>query len=277
MTTRKLLPLFLAGVVFVTALFLMQPPPPRQVVTATRFLPAGHTLTARDLHVLELPAASVPPEAFEAPAALLGETLRVDRTAGDLLLPSHLGGEALTLAPDERAVAVEVTDAAGLAGLLRPGDHVGVTAVVLQQSGTFAKVIAENLRVLYLSPDFEALDPAVLLPEEDAGLVAGGTSVQREPTGVVILAVPIDLMGVPYEFSPYGVASSTRLINVVDLLPALEHAREVELSLFLQPEQAQPFTTAGVYVPDLVITPGPSPTPTVTPTPTHTPAGTPAP
>ena len=274
MRTKKLLPLGLAAVVFVVALLNLQPEPEATLVVAARELPAGHTLEAQDLVLHTHPANLIPEQAYMEMTTLVGETLRVDRTAGDVLLPGHLGGEALTLAPSERAVAVEVTDAAGLAGLLRPGDLVGVTAVVLQQSGTFAKVIAENLRVLYLSPDFEALDPAVLLPDEEAGLVAGSTSVQRETTGVVILAVPTTLTVIPYEFAPFGVPADQRVVSVVDLLPSLEHAREVELSLFLQPPASESFVTSGVYVPDLVITPGPSPTPTVTPTPTLTPQGT---
>jgi pilus assembly protein CpaB len=275
MAKKNIFPLLLSAVVFIIAVLQLQPPPEVAVFVAAKNLPAGHTLQEPDLEVRQLPEHLVPEGAFLAPDGLVGETLRVDRTPGDVLLPEHLGGEALTLAPDERAVAVEVTDAAGLGGLLRPGDRVGITAVVLQQSGTYAKVIAEDLRVLYLSPDFEALDPAVLQPEEEAGLVAGSSGYQRETSGVVILAVPTDLSIVPYEFAHLGVATMQKLINVVDLLPALEHAREVELSLFLQPPQAEPFTTSGVFVPDLVITPGPSPTPTATPTPTVTPFGSP--
>ncbi len=274
---KKLVPLLVAGFIFIAALVLMGAT--RQKTTAVYVaswnLPTGHTLVSADLTLASLPDASVPEGAVteENVSMLLGGVLRTDRSAGDVLTPAQLGGQSLTLKPNERAVALSVTDSAGLAGLLKPGDYVGVTAVLSLGSGggTYAKVLAEGLRVLYLTPEYAALDPAVYEQSQNPGAAQGNSAYQssqvpnRENTGVVVLAVPTDLEVVAYDFAPFGVDSPTRLIALLDLLPALDHAKEVAISLFIQPDKADAFTTSGVYLPDLVLTPGASPTPTETP------------
>ncbi len=270
---KKLLPLLAAGFVFVLAVVLMGVTRQKTtaIVVASRALPTGHTLKATDLTLADLPEASVPADAVTEAnlATLVGGTLRTDRSPGDVITSQHLGGQSIALQPNERAVALEVTDAAGLAGLLKPGDLVGVTAVLnLGNAGTYAKVIAEDLRVLYVSPEYSALDPAVYEQAQNPDAAQSGSAYQnaqvpdRKKTGVVVLAVSIDAQAIAYDFAIYGVESPARVVNVMDLLPALDHAREVELSLFIQPSKAEPFTTSGVFLPDLIITPGPSPTPT---------------
>lgn len=288
---KKLVPLILAGFVFFVALMLMGATRQKTtaVYVAAQNLPTGHTLTSADLTLADLPEAAVPEGAVteENVSVLLGGILRTDRSAGDVVTVAHLGGQSLTLKPNERAVALSVTDSAGLAGLLKPGDYVGVTAVLSLGSGggTYAKVLAEGLRVLYLTPEYAALDPAVYEQYQSPNTTTGSSAYQssqvpsRDNTGVVVLAVPTDMEVVAYDFAPFGVDSPTRLMSLLDLLPALDHAREVELSLFIQPDKASPFTTSGVYLPDLVLTPGASPTPTETPfghSPAPLPTGTPA-
>lgn len=274
---KKLVPLLLAGFVFIVTLMLMGATRPQTtaVYVARQNLPTGHPLTAADLTLANLPDAAVPEGAVteENVSVLLGGILRTDRSAGDVVTPAQLGGQSLTLKPNERAVALSVTDSAGLAGLLKPGDYVGVTAVLSlgNGQGTYAKVLAEGLRVLYLTPEFAALDPAVYEQAQNPNASSGGVGTStyqssqvpsRDNTGVVVLAVPTDVEVVAYDFAPFGVDSPTRLMSLLDLLPALDHAKEVALSLFIQPDKAQAFTTSGVYLPDLVLTPGPSPTPT---------------
>lgn len=270
---KRILPLFLAVIIFAVALVLMRPEPTVSIVTAARDLPIGYQIAAADLQVRQIPKSMAPSGAFNDPAAAIGGTLRIPRAAGDVLFPANLGGEQLVLAPDERAVAIKVDDSAGLAGMLQPGDTVGVTAVIFNaggqgQQGAFSKTIGSGLRVLYISPDFRALEPVNALPEAEAtpaqiGIVQ--TTADRTDSGVVILAVPTDSTAVAYDFSPFGVEIATRLVYITDLLPALDHAQNVQLSLFLEPDDPQDFVTSGIYLPDLVITPGPSPTPTETP------------
>ncbi len=281
---KKIIPIILAVFVFMLAFVFLNARQEKtvQVVAAAADLPAGHTLTDDDLTLVEAPENTLPQNAVSDPSQLVGETLRVDRTAGDYITSAHVGGQSVELAPDERAIAVEVTDSAGLAGLLKPGDMVGITAILATsgQSG-YAKMIAEGLRVLYVSPEFRALDPAVYQQAEDTsgGFGASGDVPTRETSGVVVLAVPIRDVVVTYDFKPFGVDDESRVVNVVDLLPALDRLNNVKLSLFIQPQNAKQFSTSGVSLPALVITPGPSPTPgpealqpgAPTPTPTAAP------
>ncbi len=289
---KRFVPILIAGVVFFIALMMMQPEPLVSLVAAAADLPAGHIIQASDLKTVEMPKSMAPAGAFNDPNAIIGQRLRLARTAGDLLFPSHLGGETIVLQPDERAIAIHVTDSGGLAGLLKPGDQVGVTAVLPDGSGsgTFGKAVVGGLRVLYISPSFQAEDPPAepsstspQSTEESSSSGAfsasgsgfqGGT--QRQETGTVVLAVPITARVIGYDFTAFGVPNDTRLIYAVDLLPALDQAGNAKLSLYLEPEQAQAFVSSGIYLPDLVRTPGPSPTPTETPFGPAAISGTPA-
>jgi pilus assembly protein CpaB len=185
-----------------------------------------------------------------------------------VILRSHLGGTDLELGEEERAVGIQVSDSGGLAGLLKVGDRVGVNAVIETSQGSYSKVIADGLRVLYISPSCLAEVPQVEAVPEEGGLGASGIDEPRDTEGVVILAVPVGVHIVPYDFSPYGAESETRPTNIIELLSAFDHSPKVKLSLFLDPELRGGFLTAGVLIPDLVVRPQPTPTPTLEPTPT---------
>ncbi len=242
------------------------------VAVAAYDMPAGHVLDAADLKLEERPESIVSEGAFADPVLLVGETLSVPRSGGDLILRSNLGGETVPLEVDERKVAIEVNNAGGLAGLLKVGDLVGVTAVLRTSEGTYSKVVAEGLRVLAISPEFQAIDPMayqsdpLAVSEEGSNMDSfGAPAPTRDETGVVSLAVPIYAQVVAYDFERFGVGTDAVMVNLLELLPALDHTSDVEFSLFLVPKGAVAFSTSGLFVPDLVRTPGPSPTPTVTP------------
>ncbi len=257
----RIIPLLIAGLVFLAALFLLRPEATVPILTAGRDLPQGHKIGEGDLTLVQYPKNLAPKGAYNDPTAVIGQTLSEPRRAGDVLYPANLGGEKLALDPDERAVALQVSDSAGLAGLLKPGDHVGLTAIIFEQNGAFSKNVASSLRVLYISPDFAALDPLAAAPGSNASQFSDATARTRLSQGVVVLAVPAKAQLVAYDFASFGVESKARLISLVDLLPALDQAQNVKLSLILEPDQPGELITSGVYLPDLVITPGPSPTP----------------
>ncbi len=267
---KKILPIAIAGIVFFFALLLMRPEETVPVVVAAMDLPGGHILTETDLQVRQSPGSAVPTGAVSDPTSLIGKTLSMARVAGDLILPANLGGENLQLAADERAIAIHVSDSAGLAGLLKPGDRVGLTVTFGGQqfggeegkTGAFAKNLANGLRVLYISPDFIALDPASSVPASSGGGFSGGGGAtrQRKSDGVIVLAVPTGMQIVAYDFLSFNTESQTRTVSLVDLLPALDQSKEVALSLLLEPKDPAAFSTSGVFLPDLVIEPGPTPT-----------------
>jgi pilus assembly protein CpaB len=276
---KRFLPLLIGLAIFGIALVMMKPEATIPILVAAADLPAGHTLVEADLNLIHIPESLAPSakNAFSDPAQILGQTLRVYRNTGDFLYPGNLGGEELSLAPNERAVAIQVADSAGLAGLLKPGDRVGITAILPGPTGstTYGKFLIGGLRVLYITPSFQAEEPAAQYParqgdtaqEGDTFSVPSGNTLgtARAAEGTVVLAVPVTALLVGYDFSPFGAENATRMVYAADLLPALDQASNVLLSLVLEPKEAASFETSGVYLPDLILTPGPTPTPTATP------------
>ena len=262
---KKIIPYVLAIIVFFAAMLLLRPAPSQVVVVAAHDLRAGHTLVDSDLTVQAMPASAVASDALTDSKQAIGQTLKLDRGQGDILRTSNLG-ELITLQPDERAVAVKVTDTTGLVGLLVPGQKVGIVASVPVQSnttqGTFSKATIEGLRVLYLDPRFAATDSVDSSQVTSAssslvGTTGGvGTSTERAQQGFVVLAVPTSLQTVVYDFSAANAVSESRTVNVLEMLAALDSTSGAEISLYLMPgENAKQFSSPGLWLPDLVVTP----------------------
>lgn len=217
----------------------------RPVVAASRDLGAGTVLSPADLEVIQLPTPLPAADLATEPTPLLGRTLAVARFAGETVASRHLG-PAVPLAGHERAVAVRVAADAGLAGLLQPGQHVGLVAVVRDRQGQnelgFAKSLIEDLRVLWISPGFR-LQPAAYLPEtaEDRDL--------RDPPreGLVVLAASTRPVPILYE--------AQRTLQVRAIRRALEaeaaSAQEGELAATVDPDSLReelPYVIWGVPV-----------------------------
>lgn len=267
MKVRNLLPVIVAVLVFLAAIVLVQPPATVAVVVAASDLPVGRILEPQDVALADFPEDLAPADAFAALENVVGETLRVDRSAGDILRASNMG-EPVTLAGNERAVAIRVRDSAGLAGLLNPGDVVGVVAVMEVQNpgavpGTYSKATIEPLRVLYLSPEFQVRAQATPAVDPVTGLPRTGD--ERELEGTVVLAVPTSAQVVFYDFADLEAANELVPVNALELLAALDASNTATLSLYLVPGGAEGFATSGLFLPDLVRTPVPMPTPTATP------------
>lgn len=258
--------------------------PQQTVVVAARDLGAGTTLTTADLSTSVLPAAQAPADALADPAQLAGQTLAVVRFTGEPITARHLG-QAVTLTPTERGIAVRVQAETGLAGLLRPGMQVGVIATLAADSGreVYAKTVLEGLRVLFVSADFQARPYAPTTAsatvnggnDSQATSTAGSTGTVRE--GVLVLAASTQAQPVRYELiQPTAPLTATlsaaptdtlkaakvapppeppvRWIVPVELLAAL-NARGQSLTLTLLPTDAQSYTTVGTQITDLYLTP----------------------
>jgi len=203
----------LAALTFALILLALWPndPPTVAVLVASRDLGAGSVLTAADLTPLSLEAGLAPADAIADPAQLTGQTLAVVRFQGEPVTLRHLG-PSVAVQPDEWAVSLRVEQDQGLAGILRPGMHVGVVATLEDElGGVYAKAMLENLRVVYVSPDFQARPDLPVTAEisvgsssgASSGATLGGSSAasRRSTTasssanqareGVVIVAAPI--------------------------------------------------------------------------------------
>lgn len=247
---RRWIPIGAAAVVFVLSFAMLQPEPSKRVVVATAELPAGWTIRAEDVEVREVPRRLAPTDALTDPAQAVGKILRLARAAGDILRESALGAP-VQLATDERAIGLRVSDASGLAGTLQPGTPVGVVAVIFPEtgSGAFSKVTIEGLRVLYVSPEFSAY-----VPESPQAGAQTGISIsslrQRRQEGTVVLAVPTAPMPVRYALPDGG--EEMRTVNALELLAALNAAQNAAISLYVMPEKANAFVSAGLFLEDLL-------------------------
>ena len=276
---KKILPIVGMIVIFLVAMTLLRPAPSANVLVAAADMKVGHVIVDQDVQIQAMPTNIVPPDAILAAVDAVGQPLRIDRGQGDILRLSQLGSVA-KLMPNERAIAVKITDASGLAGLLYPGQLVGVVALVPVKtsdgngnalSGSFTKAAIEGLRVLYVDPLWSASKAEVSIAPKgtpQANALSGGVQTnERAKEGSVILAVPIELQTILYDFSgTTGAPNEQRSVNALELLSGLNLTDGANLSLYLMPsEGATRFTSPGLYVPDIAVLPQPTTTPTATP------------
>jgi len=177
------------------------------VVVAARDLGAGATLRPADLTTRSLPISQAPADAVADPESLLGRTLAVVRFQDESITPRHIGA-AVTLHPDERGIAVQVAADTGLAGLIQPGQKVGLVATVQERQSrqAFAKTLIEDVRVLYVSPGFRARPDQ---PITYRASVQNGQSAEADvqaqgyqpaaSQGIVVLAASTEPMPILYE------------------------------------------------------------------------------
>ncbi len=236
------LPLILGVLTAIVLAILLWPTEekPINIVVAARDLGAGEVLTAADLATVPVSPENAPADAVTNPEQLIGQTLAVVRFTGEPITPRHLG-PSVTLQPNERGVAVRVTKDRGLAGLLRPGMRVGVVATLpdpTNSKGAFAKATLENLRVLYVPPDFQAsaYTPVEIATANVEGGVMTNTTANTQGRlaneGVIVLAAPIDPQPILYtpisttqEIS-YTVATDGTVLNWAppEAAPDIAHA-----------------------------------------------------
>lgn len=280
---KKLFPIVIAAIVFLIAFAVLRPAPSQLVVVAAHDLKGGHVLAEQDIEMKAVPAEILAEDVVADAALVIGQPLRIDRGKGDVIRTSHIGN-LITLQPNERAIAVKITDGNGVSGLLTPGQTVGVIATIPQNnsdvSGTFSKSTIEGLRVLYIDPRFSASQDANVVPAEATPVGVSGMSGlntdERAREGSVILAVPTGLQTIFYDFSASGAVSESRTVNALELLAALSYTDGASITLYLMPgENPVNFSSPGLWLPDLIKTP--MATPTLDPLNTPAPVGISAP
>jgi pilus assembly protein CpaB len=153
---------------------------------------------------------------------------------------------------------------------LRPGDLVGLTAVIdsggIGEQGTYSKAAVENLRVLYLSPDFLATEDSTNVTTTTTDNTTATTRTERKPEGALVLAVPINAETIVYNFEDVEpeLGVQERVVNVIEMLTALEASENAKLFMYLMPRDAETMVTSGLWLPELIIKPY-KPTPTLNP------------
>lgn len=137
--------------------------PTVRVVVAAADINFGERLTPDRLVLADWPAAALPKGSFARIDALItGEPRAALRpiAAGEIILAPALAGTTARLStapllpPDARAMAIPVSEASGVSGLVFPGDRVDVfLARQPEEALPHAELVAQDVRVLAVGPD----------------------------------------------------------------------------------------------------------------------------
>jgi len=187
-------------------------PPAVGYFVAVRPLPRGTLARDEDFTVRSVPSSdSVPADAIldtpDARIGLRGSLVRnfLDTgspvTSKDILRPRERGFLASVLAPDSRAISINVDAASGVSGLIWPGDYVDV--VLTQESttagekknpdhqhGTLSETVAHNVRIVAIDQEIVQGGSA---SNATAGRVARTVSLQLAPGQVKKVIVAAEL------------------------------------------------------------------------------------
>ena len=145
-------------------------PAPRtaEYFVAVRPLPRGTLAREEDFTARSVPPERVPAGAIlvspDSKAGLPGSLVRKFVDAGspvtldDILRPRDRGFLASVLAPDSRAITLKVDEESGVAGLIRPGDHVDVVLTqVFDKADPARRALSEtvlgNVRVIAIDQE----------------------------------------------------------------------------------------------------------------------------
>jgi pilus assembly protein CpaB len=178
---------------------------------ATHPLPRGTLARDEDFTVRSSPPGSVPTDAIldtaDAKIGLRGSLVRSFLDTGspvtpkDILRPRERGFLASVLAPDSRAISINVDATSGVSGLIWPGDYVDV--VLTQESttvaekpnpdyqhGTLSETVVHNARVVAVDQEIAQGGSA---SNATAGKLAHTVSLQLAPDQVKKVTVAAQL------------------------------------------------------------------------------------
>jgi pilus assembly protein CpaB len=164
-------------------------------------LPRGTLARDEDFTVRSAPPGGVPAGAIldtpDAKIGLRGSLVRTFLDTGSLvtseniLRPRERGFLASVLAPDMRAISINVDAASGVSGLIWPGDHVDVVLIqepstatedkTAQQHGTLSETVAHNVRIVAIDQEIVQGGSS---SNATAGKVARTVSLQLAPDQV---------------------------------------------------------------------------------------------
>lgn len=186
-------------------------PPTVGYFVAVHPLPRGTLARDEDFEVRSVPPARVPAGAIldtpDAKIGLRGSLVRnfLDTaspvTSKDILRPRERGFLASVLAPDTRAVSINVDAASGVSGLIWPGDYVDL--VLTQESttvaekpnpdyqhGTLSETVVHNVRIVAVDQEIVQGGSA---SNVNAGKLAHTVSLELAPEQVKRVTVAAQL------------------------------------------------------------------------------------
>lgn len=188
------------------------PPPTVGYFVAVHPLPRGTLARDEDFNIRAVSPDSVPAGAIldtpDARIGLRGSLVRnfldtgAPVTSKDVLRPRERGFLASVLAPDSRAISINVDAASGVSGLISPGDYVDV--VLTQQPtaptgekqdpdhhhGALSETVAHNVRIVAIDQEIVQGGSA---SNSTAGKVARTVSLQLAPEQVKKIVIAAQL------------------------------------------------------------------------------------
>jgi pilus assembly protein CpaB len=179
------------------------PPPARTTgyFLAAHPLPAGTLARDEDFAVRSVPSGSVPSGAIldtpDARIGLRGSLVRkfldtgTPVTSEDVLRPRDRGFLASVLAPDSRAISINVDAESGVSGLIWPGDYVDVLLTQQNDKADLAhralsETVLHNVRIVAIDQEIVQGAPA---NNAAAGKLVRSVSLQLEPEQVKKITV----------------------------------------------------------------------------------------
>lgn len=185
--------------VIVARLFLVPPavsapvalatPSLANVVVAAAAIPVGTAIVATQLRQTAMPVATLPTGTFASVGAAVGKGDKLALRpieANELILANALsgGGDRLStsgsIAAQMRAVAVRVSDVAGVGGLLSPGDRVDVMVTRTIQGQLGGPVATE------VQTDLIVQNARILAVDQDTNPVKQGADKAKVPATVTV-------------------------------------------------------------------------------------------
>lgn len=126
-----------------------------KVAVAKVKIPPRQVINEQMVEFTEMPSNYVNPTALGSPGEVLGKVSRSEIYPGEQIIKNKLAsandpgeGLAMMVEPGRRAMTVAVNDVTGVAGMLRPGDHVDVLGTVAVGKDTLTSTIVQNIKIL---------------------------------------------------------------------------------------------------------------------------------
>src|SRR6266480_1049284 len=131
-------------------------PPGDNIIIAATNISLGAKIEDKDVKVVQLPAADLPPRHFRQKSQVLGRGVIVPIAQGEYVLPEKLAGEnagyglPALIPTGMRAVSVKVNEVIGVAGFVVPGTHVDVMVTLKRDNerDSMTRVVVSDVQVL---------------------------------------------------------------------------------------------------------------------------------
>lgn len=134
-----------------------------QVAVAKVIIPARQVITDQMVDFTEMPANYASPGVLGKPDEVIGKMSRSDIFPGEQIIKNKITssndpgeGLAMIVEPGRRAVTVPVNDVTGVAGLLKPGDHIDLLGTLTVNDQVITSTIIQNIKILAVNKSTSA-------------------------------------------------------------------------------------------------------------------------